>query len=334
MYVAGNTNGTLPTQAQIGQTDAFVTKIDLAGTTAWTRQFGTTEFDTGKGVGVGGGGVYVGGTTKGVLQYQNRGRLDAFVRRYDGDGNVDWTRQFGTLDDDLIEDMAVTPGGVYAGGWTLGSLQGYSDVFARRYDAAGTDVWTEQTGTDGYDVAEAVAASPAGVFVGGHTGGGFSAPNAGGYDAFVHRIVGYRPDASLSTSSSSGYVGNDVYNRSGSGQTQSVTVARGGKRTFYVRAQNDGDAADTIKVGGCEGGRNFSVRYLSGASGSSSITSAVVAGTSVLNVAPGQTKTIRLVVEVAEGATVGDVKTCLVTLGSAADPTSTDVVRARVQAGS
>ncbi len=67
----------------------------------WTDQFGTTGYDKGWGVAVDATGVYVTGTTGGVLPDQTgAGSDDVFVRRYDTDGTEVWTRQFGTSSDE------------------------------------------------------------------------------------------------------------------------------------------------------------------------------------------------------------------------------------------
>ena len=64
----------------------------------WTRQFGTSGYDFARAVAVDPeGNVYVAGRTEGALPGQvSSGDFDAFVRKYDRDGDEVWTRQFGT----------------------------------------------------------------------------------------------------------------------------------------------------------------------------------------------------------------------------------------------
>lgn len=73
------------------------------------------------------GGIYVAGSTWGALSGQtNQGGSDAFVCKYDTDGNLLWTRQFGTSADDEATAISVADGVVYVGGSTGGTLPGCS----------------------------------------------------------------------------------------------------------------------------------------------------------------------------------------------------------------
>jgi Beta-propeller repeat len=86
-WIAGSTAGAL--NAQTGETDAFVTKFDTAGTRLWTQQFGTTNGEFGQGVVVDAGGVaYVTGATQGDLGGSSAGGYDAFLAKIDANGNL------------------------------------------------------------------------------------------------------------------------------------------------------------------------------------------------------------------------------------------------------
>ena len=67
MYVVGIVGGEFPGQtAEGGEFDAFIRKYNSDGDEEWTRQFGTSEFDTAIEVsGDSSGGVYVVGNTNG-----------------------------------------------------------------------------------------------------------------------------------------------------------------------------------------------------------------------------------------------------------------------------
>jgi hypothetical protein len=73
VYVVGQTMWALPMQTSAGFYDVFVRKYDLAGNGLWTRQFGlrSTEDDIAFGVSATAGGVYVVGSTGGVLPGQS-----------------------------------------------------------------------------------------------------------------------------------------------------------------------------------------------------------------------------------------------------------------------
>jgi len=140
-----------------------------AQSTMWARQFGTASGDFALGVAarpVSGktgcppksGGVYVVGTTAGQLPGQvSAGGMDAFIRLYDEDGNLCWTRQFGTPGTDMALAVATDPKSdhVYVVGFTGGALGGPSaggnDAFVRKYNGAGSLLWTRQFGTDQHD---------------------------------------------------------------------------------------------------------------------------------------------------------------------------------------
>src|SRR5262249_59490266 len=109
VYVAGDTDGTLPGQTGAGGRDAFVRKYDGAGNQLWTRQFGTSGFfDSALGVAVDASGGFVAGFIDGTLPGQtSAGDIDAYVRKYDAAGNELWTRQFGTSAHDFASRVAL-----------------------------------------------------------------------------------------------------------------------------------------------------------------------------------------------------------------------------------
>ncbi|MCA9579009.1 MAG: hypothetical protein H6726_03410 [Sandaracinaceae bacterium] len=201
VLVAGWTDGTLPGQASAGSTDAFVRKYDVSGTELWTRQFGTANGDFAYSVSVGtDGSVLVAGLTQGTLPGQTGPGIgasfgDGFVRKYDAAGTELWTRQFGTPDGDVIESVSVgADGSVLVAGGTSGILSGQAglgafDAFVRKYDAAGTELWTRQFGTANGDSAESVSVGADGsVLVAGSTFGTFTGQtSAGSWDAFVRK---------------------------------------------------------------------------------------------------------------------------------------------------
>jgi hypothetical protein len=164
---------------------------------SWVRQFGTTGLDEAKAVAVDpAGAIYVVGETFGTLPGQTPGgTLDAFIRKYDPAGGEVWTRQFGAWDRDIAWAVTVAPGGsIYVVGQTEGTLPGQRsagglDAFVRKYDPAGTEVWTRQFGGGGADVAAGVAVDNAGnVFVVGTTSSSLAEHGQSkSFDAFVRR---------------------------------------------------------------------------------------------------------------------------------------------------
>src|SRR5439155_520234 len=104
----------------------------------------------------------------------------------DLDGNELWTRQFGTAGLDQAIGIAVDASGVYVTGNTTGTFPGQTsaggeDAFARKYDLNGTELWTRQFGTAGYDLANSIAVDASGVYVAGNE------DVEGGLQAFVRK---------------------------------------------------------------------------------------------------------------------------------------------------
>jgi uncharacterized protein (TIGR03437 family) len=194
VYVFGSTFGTFPGQANAGDDDVFVRKYDTAGNVLWTRQFGSPENDDPINAVADATGLYVGGTARAALPGQSYAGIDdGFVRKYDASGNVLWTDQFGTAGQEGVLGMAIDSTGIYAGGITTGVLPGQtgagsSDGFVRKYDAAGSVLWTRQYGTATGEGVNEMAADSTGVYVTGNSFGALGGPNAGGSDVYARKF--------------------------------------------------------------------------------------------------------------------------------------------------
>ncbi|HEY0879899.1 MAG TPA: hypothetical protein VGD87_00150, partial [Archangium sp.] len=162
--VAGDTSGQLTTASNAGEFDAYVHVFHPNGASKWTRQFGTvrSEFATAVAF-TPSGDIVVAGFVGGTLPGQTAlGDDDLFVRVFANDGTERWTRQFGSNQTEEAKAVVVDgSGNITVAGFTYGSLpgftsRGYDDVFIRRFDSAGTVVWTTQVGTAENDSAEAL----------------------------------------------------------------------------------------------------------------------------------------------------------------------------------
>src|SRR5262245_14553164 len=108
--------------------------------------------------------------------------------------DIEWVDQFGN---GLYTEAAggVTDAtGVYVVGSVFPSLPGEAgvgdvDVYLRKYDFAGTIIWTRQFGTADIDVEFGVATDPTGVYAAGATTGAFPGQSAAGRsDTFVRKF--------------------------------------------------------------------------------------------------------------------------------------------------
>src|SRR3990172_3537956 len=295
-YAVGWTEGSFPGQMNAGLSDVFVRKYDGDGNVVWTRQFGTGATEGACGVAVDTSGVYAAGSTNGAFPGQtNAGNYDPFVRKYDGDGNALWTRQFGTSSVDYCTDLFVYESAVYVSGFTEGALPGQTsaggrDAFVRKYDADGNVVWTRQFGTSAAEWANDIQVGASGVYVTGPTEGGTfpGQTSAGGRDVFVRKydadgnVAWTRQFGTSSTDDSSGISGDDssLYVSGSTVGTLPDQTSSGGRDAFVRKYDSDGNAAWTRQFGTSSFDRSYAI---------SSDASSVYLGGSTSGTLPGQT---------------------------------------------
>jgi hypothetical protein len=198
IILAGHTMGTLPGQTNAGSEDAYVRKYSPDGIELWSRQFGSPAADWAFGVAVdGSGNIFAAGATDGTLPGQtSAGGEDAFVRKFSPEGTELWTTQFGSIDADRANGVAVdASGNVIVAGAAEGPMPGQTnvgswDAFVRKYSPAGVELWTHQFGSPAPDAALAVAADASGnIFVAGNTDGAMpDQTSAGVDDAYVQKL--------------------------------------------------------------------------------------------------------------------------------------------------
>ncbi|MCF2144941.1 SBBP repeat-containing protein [Desmonostoc muscorum LEGE 12446] len=192
VYVTTYTRGNLFGDQNQGQNDVWVTKYDTNGNQQWSQQFGTPGFELSFGVTTDhSGNVFATGWIQ-----DNSGRLtadsyDAWITKYDTNGNQQWSKEFGTSVFDWSWDVATDQSGnVYATGLTSGDLGGTNagsyDAWIAKYDTNGNQKWTKQLGTAGDDNALAIATDMFGnIYLTGATDGNLGGVNAGSDDAWV-----------------------------------------------------------------------------------------------------------------------------------------------------
>jgi hypothetical protein len=156
VYVTGSTDGVLGVDPSPGDPavnfDAFVAKYDPDGTRQWVTQLGTscTEWTNSIALGTGGN-LYVAGKilTCAFAGNTPNGLYDAFVAYLDGNGTVQWVRQFGTSEHDSANGVTTdSAGNAYVTGY-LDSVYFNDDseghiIFLAKYDSAGDRTWLVQ----------------------------------------------------------------------------------------------------------------------------------------------------------------------------------------------
>eukprot|EP00971_Amphidinium_carterae_P097705 1933424-Amphidinium_carterae.2 len=113
VYVAGYTDGSLHRQSSSGSADAFLMQYSSSGVWQWTRQRGSSSYDSARAVAVSvDGQVYVAGFTEGSLDGQSSsGSRDTFLMQYSSSGEWQWTRQRGSSSWDQALAVAVSVDG-------------------------------------------------------------------------------------------------------------------------------------------------------------------------------------------------------------------------------
>ena len=162
----------------------------VAPADAWTRQFGSASDERVRAITSIPGATYIAGSTAGALPSQSpAGSTDAYVRRFSTAGDHEWTRQFGTPEQDSATAIAATDQAVFVAGTTQGTLNapsaGGHDGFLRRYATDGTILWTRQFGTSSVEEVYDMTIAGSRVYVVGYTGGVLGQALAGNFDAYL-----------------------------------------------------------------------------------------------------------------------------------------------------
>lgn len=131
------------------------------------------------------GAVYVVGSTNGNLFGKNAGDEDCYIAKYDNNGNLLWSKQFGSSQQDIISSAAVdssnnlivvgdTNGNLFGTqGGGSGSAVSDGDAFVAKFSPTGSMIWSKQFGTPQVDFANGVAIdSQNNIYVVGDTDGG------------------------------------------------------------------------------------------------------------------------------------------------------------------
>jgi uncharacterized repeat protein (TIGR01451 family) len=227
-YVTGGTkSNTFPTTGnayqgqRAGDTDAFLTKINAAGSGfLYSTYLGGSGTDRGSGVVIDGNGMaYVAGygaspdfPTGDSFQAGFGGSFDAFIAKFDttqsGVNSLVFSTYLGGSGDDKAFGIAADAGvnNIYVAGQTssnnfpvLNPVQpssgGSYDAFVAKVSNTGTKIYATYFGGSGDDRATGVAVNSTGVYLTGFTSSTnlpTAAPlqlnNGGGYDAFVAKL--------------------------------------------------------------------------------------------------------------------------------------------------
>lgn len=137
------------------------------------------------------------------------------------------------------------------------------------------------------------------------------------------------PDLLIRAQPDTWYIGNDIVNTTGEGQTATQTASSAGAAVYPLKLQNDGPVSGSFVVTGGGGGGGWRVTYYSDLPSGTDITSQVVgAGWTVGPLAPGESREFQVQVALDGGVSGQQPHNLQVTVRSTAEANKVDVVRA------
>ncbi len=195
-YLVGDTQGDLFAPKTSQQADTWIGKYDANGNPIWTKQFGTPDIVTGsRDIKVDPqGNVLLSGLTVKENTRQDLFQFpvqdDAWVAKFDSNGNQQWWTELGGPAFDETYSVAVDKdGNSYAAGWTYGltgPTVGLYDAWLTKFDPQGQIVWTQQFGTTGYEFPWAVETDSQGnIYLTGITTGIFPGSQGGNVEGNI-----------------------------------------------------------------------------------------------------------------------------------------------------
>jgi hypothetical protein len=145
------------------------------------------------------GNVYVSGSTYNFLSDPYPSLIDAFVNKYDTNGNLVWTRLSGQHSESFSYGVSVdNSGDIYQVGYTgtnvfganAGGFSGTSDAFVIKYDPGGAVLWKKEWGDQFNQVTTGISTDAlGGVYIAGYTDGAMSALYGGkAYNVFLSKL--------------------------------------------------------------------------------------------------------------------------------------------------
>jgi hypothetical protein len=131
----------------VSQTDAYLVKIDDQGDTLWTKTFGDSLIERFYSVDQTNDGGYV---AAGSTNSFGAGSGDFYIVRTDAEGNLMWTKIYGTIASDVACTVQQTAdGGYFVVGNTYINVA--SDIYFVKMDSLGDSLWSRIYGGDSDD---------------------------------------------------------------------------------------------------------------------------------------------------------------------------------------
>jgi len=195
VYTTGWTSGDLG-GPNAGLYDNWLAKYDnTTGATEWLVQYGTPDYEWSWDVRTDSAeNVYTAGWTLGTLGETNAGSFDAYLTKFDDQGNLLWVEQFGSTGDDQAYSLYIDKSdNIFIAGYTDGDLGGANagsfDIWVAKYDTSGNQIWMTQFGSPNRDELYGIVADENGnLYATGVTQGSLGALNAGSFDGWIAKL--------------------------------------------------------------------------------------------------------------------------------------------------
>jgi Secretion system C-terminal sorting domain len=149
-----------------GSQDAWVVKLDTAGTIQWQKSLGGSDGDSASSIQITSDGGYIlagiSSSTDGDVT-GNHGNADCWVVKLDATGILQWQKSLGGISNDGAQDIKTTSdGGYLVAGYTqsnngdVSGNHGGQDAWVVKLDATGTIQWQKSMGGSVTDSASSI----------------------------------------------------------------------------------------------------------------------------------------------------------------------------------
>ena len=265
IYACGSTEGSFDGELNSGGEDFLIVKYDSNGSNIWTRIIGSTTNDIANGICVDNAqNIYVAGDSSGGFGGQSAlGAQDAYLVKYNTNGQLQWTRIFGTATSDYFYGVCVDNAGyIYAAGSTRGSIggqinNGSADLLLTKFNSEGSNLWSRIWGSSTYDSANDVCiGSDGNIYITGYTWGEFGGQTNAGFSDLC--LAKFNSDGNILASKIWGASGPDSGCGIDADPFENIYVAGSSYGTFGGQTHiGDTDLCLTRFYGQCPPNDNF-----------------------------------------------------------------------------
>ena len=230
-----------------GDNDVWIIKIDNNGDSLWSKHFGGSGAQYGSaGVQNSDGSYIFVGSNNGE---GSAGQDDVYIVKTDEEGNVLWSKNYGTSITDYANDVQITSDGNYIVGASVNNNQ---DGYLLKLDANGDTIWTKIFGGALTEEIFSVKQTSDGGYV---LAGRNNTEGAGNYDVWLVKTDG---DGNQTWSKTFGGEKKDIgesvsITDDGGffivGYTESFTPAEEDSDMYWIKTDNNGDTLWTKHFG-------------------------------------------------------------------------------------